>query len=87
MKKEVKIKQILNIGNSYILKCILNEGYLEPSEDETTGEYHDAFIRTKIKDFDIFRDVVPQETSEIIEIVIDILCVENSWVREDFINV
>ena len=87
MKKEVKIRQILNTGNSYILRCILNDGYFEQHEDETTGEFYDAFIRTKIKDFDIFRDVVPQETSEIIEIVIDILCVENSWVREDFVNV
>jgi len=39
MKKEVKIRQILNTGNSYILRCILNDGYFEQHEDETTGEF------------------------------------------------
>ena len=84
MKKELKIREIVNQGNLYIVKCILNEGYFEQQYDEFLEEYYDAFIRTLIKEFDAVYDIVPEN---VVEVIINVLCEENGWLREDFVNV
>jgi len=84
MKKELKIREIVNQGNLYIVKCILNEGYFAPETDVITGETYDAFIRTLIKEFDAVYDIVPEN---VVEVIINVLCEENGWLREDFVNV
>lgn len=86
MLKEVKIKQIINDGNSNTLFCVLNEGYFSNEIDTLTGETIEVFNRTKIKDFDVIRDVLPERTSEIVEMIIEILMKEYSLTREDFVN-
>ena len=85
MKKEIKIKEIINTGNEYEISFVCNEGYFESYVDEF-GETLERFVRTLLHEFSVQWDVVPKTTKEITDVAIELMILEYGYKKEDFIN-